>query len=403
MNPPGSELDEEPFVVNSPLRDKDGEADDDEDTSDDEDDEQVSVKKKFEEITRGLKENKLDLRDAATLEKFATHNASYLGQKTAGDSDGNTLLHLLVEDAKDKVIDKYQPLVKLLIDRHPDLLREKDADEKTALYVAISKKRDKLVRFICDTHPEIDAILSIPCSRSENCLHVAIRRNVAPKLAVFLIEHASEETLCAKEDKGNTPLHLAVDYERCTDVQFEIVQALILRCDKAMDERTHMPNSFSPYRYHEHTHVEAKRAAEAEAKKAAKEKEKETAQGKKDDGSATGGDGRGDSAGGKDGVAAKFKVVTQAKDAKAPKPPTGPKGLGGASLGMEVGKIEPLRRLNMGSEAPLGKYGSDPGPYGWSGGAGNAGYKNAGVGLGIRRAAEDCAKCPYGSRGGGEQ
>jgi len=366
MSPPGSTLDEEPFVVDSPARNKEVEVekseggvdDDDDDDGSDGDDEEVSDKKKFEEIMRDLKDEKLDLRDSAKLEQFAAHNASYLRQKTV---DGDTLLHLIVEDARSGVIERYQPLVKLLIDSHPHLLGEKNHNERTPLCLAISKKREKLVRFMCDTHPKIDAILSIPWYRSENCLHIAMGRNITPELAVFLIEHASEGTLCAKDDKGNTPLHLAVDYQRCTDVQLDIVKALILRCDKALDERTNAPNSFSPYRYHEHTH--------AEAKKAAKEKEKEAAQGKKGKGSAAGGDGWGWT----DGAGAKFQGAPQAKDAKAPKHVTDPKGQGGQFLAQELGK--PMRRVSISSEAPLGRYG---GASGGSGGAGNGGWKRSG-------------------------
>jgi hypothetical protein len=359
MSPPGSTLDEEPFLVDSPPQNEDVQAeggegnsseDEDDDDDDDDDDKEVSVNKKFDEITRDLKDNNIDLRDPAQLEDFAARNASYLSQKTTGDGDHNTLLHLLIEDAKDKAIDRYQPLVKRLIDLYPDLLGEKDSNEKTPLYLAIYKKRDKLVRAMCDAHPNIDAILNIPCSHSENCLHVAIRRNVSPKLAIFLIKHASEDTLCAKDDKGNTPLHLAVDYERCTDEQREIVETLIDRCNKAMDERTNEPTSFSPYRYHEYTRAKAAEA-EAETKKAAKEKEKEAAQGKKDGSSAAGGDGPG----GRDAAGAKSKVAPQGKDVKVPKLVTGSKGQGMPVLGKDLGRIELLRRVNTSSEAPLGK------------------------------------------------
>jgi ankyrin repeat protein len=254
-----STLDDEPEVVDTPHRDKELEAQDTdlEPSSDEDDEEEVSIKKRFEEIIRDLKSGTIDLRTEAVLKEFAIDNASYLDQKTTGDGDHNTLLHMLVEEAKDKVFDTYQRLVGLLLARYPQLLGEKDSNEKTPLYIAISKKRDKLVRFMCDAHPKIDTVLSIACYHSENCLHVAIRRNVSPKLAIFLIEKAGEGTLCAKDDKGNTPLNLAVDYDRATEAQLEIVEALVLQCDKAMDERTNAPNYFSPYRYHEYTRAEA--------------------------------------------------------------------------------------------------------------------------------------------------
>ncbi|RYP93507.1 hypothetical protein DL770_000391 [Monosporascus sp. CRB-9-2] len=261
MSGPGLPVDERTAVLDENLEAEESES------SSDEDENEVSVKKRFEEIRSNLKANKLDLCDTVTLRQFAAENESYFRQNT-GDSERNTLLHILVDDAKDKVVDKYKPLVKLLIDNYPNLLGEKDINEKNPLYIAIFKRRNELVRFFCDTHPNIDAILGIPCYHSETCLHVAIRRSVTPELAVFLIGLASERTLCAKNDKGNTPLHLAVEYERCTDAQFKIVKALISQCDKAMDERTGAPNFFSPYRYHEHTRSKAA-PAEAERKESA--------------------------------------------------------------------------------------------------------------------------------------
>ena len=312
-----SALDDEPEVVDSPHREKELEAQDTdlEPSSDEDDEEELSTKKRFEDIIRDLKSGQLDLlRNEARLQEFVVENANFLNQKTTGDGDHNTLLHMIVEEAKDKVFDIYQPLVQLLLKRHPQLLGEKDSNEKTPLYIAISKKRDKLVRFMCEAHPDIDTVLSIACYHSENCLHVAIRRNVFPKLAIFLIQKAGERTLCAKDDKGNTPLNLAVDYDRCTDAQLEVVEALILRCDKAMDERTNAPNFFSPYRYHEYTRAEA-RKAEAESKKALKD-EKDIISGRAEDPS---------SAGREDRSSAKAKTMRQNDDPMVPPPMPMPK------------------------------------------------------------------------------
>ncbi|PMD28807.1 hypothetical protein L207DRAFT_642096 [Hyaloscypha variabilis F] len=336
-----STLDDEPEVVDTPHRDKELEAQDTdlEPSSDEDDEEEVSIKKRFEEIIRDLKSGTIDLRTEAVLKEFAIDNASYLDQKTTGDGDHNTLLHMLVEEAKDKVFDTYQRLVGLLLARYPQLLGEKDSNEKTPLYIAISKKRDKLVRFMCDAHPKIDTVLSIACYHSENCLHVAIRRNVSPKLAIFLIEKAGEGTLCAKDDKGNTPLNLAVDYDRATEAQLEIVEALVLQCDKAMDERTNAPNYFSPYRYHEYTRAEAKKVKEVESKKALKD-EKDIAPGRTEDLSSTGREER---------SSAKAKSTRQNNDPKVaplmpmPKVPNMP-----IPPGTEQRSNSSIRRVNTG-------------------------------------------------------
>ncbi|KAH7386417.1 hypothetical protein BKA64DRAFT_711643 [Cadophora sp. MPI-SDFR-AT-0126] len=320
----------------SPIQEQDP-ADASEASSDDDDEDDVSAGKRFKDIISCLKEGKLDLRDPTRVEAFATENATYLGQK---NGDNNTLLHMLVDDAKDKVFDIYQPLVKLLIERYPQVLREKDNNEKTALYHAIYKKRGKFVRYICKNYKDIASILRITCYKSENCIHVAIRRNVAPELAITLIKFADEATLQAKEDKGYTPLHLAVAYDRCTDKQLEIVEVLVERCDKAMDQRTNAEPPLSPYQYHEYTRIESRKAAEKEARLAA-EKEKVGTQEKNEEGSTDG-----QVVPGKD-----KKFATQTVDPKAGKSGIGSKG---AIPAMDTFKPTPLRRTATGMESPFG-------------------------------------------------
>lgn len=128
---------------------------------------------------------------------------------------------------------------------------------------------------MCTTERDIDSVFRISCYQS-NCLHQAIKRSVAPKLVTYLISLASRDTLCAKDDKGHTPLHLACDYERCIDTQLEIVKAFVTQCDEAMDQRTNAPQAYSPYQHFLSTKEVARKAAEAEAKAKLKEqKEKE--------------------------------------------------------------------------------------------------------------------------------
>lgn len=364
-----------------------GSEEEDED-EDNEDNEEVSVKKKFEEIKHYLQNDKINLRDADELKKFAEHYKDYLGKTTAAaDDDHNTLLHLLVDDAKDKVFDKYQPLVKLLIDCYPKLLEIKDNSDRTPLYISISKRREKLVRFMCDTHPNIDAILGIPCLRSDYCLHMAIKKNIKPDLTIFLIEHADEWALCAQDDMGKTPLHLAVEYERCTDAQLQVVKALIKQCDKAMNKRTIEPNCFSPYGYHEYTRAEAKKAAEAEAKKAAIQKEKEAAQEKKDDISVVSGDGLL----GKDGGGGKFKISAQSKDPKSLKAIASVKGQDEPFLDVELEKNESLNYANARSQPPLKKYASLNASY--------IGHKSAGLASGSGEQSKAGLDVPTGIMG----
>lgn len=260
-----SALDDEPELVDHTHGATDNEGQDGEgsDTSEEESDDESAATKKLNEIRRSLKNNELDLHDKSKLEDFIRRNESYLDKRFDGDGDHENLLHLIAKDGRDKAFDKYKPLVKLLLNRHPHLLEEKDLHEDTPLHLAISKKRDKFVRFICETYAsrDISRILGI-YNHSGNCLHVAIKKNIPIKLTLFLIGYAGETTLRAKDNNGNTPLHIAVEYKRCTNAQLDIVQALVTKCDSALDQRTN--NSLSPYQYHHHTRKEAKKEATKE-------------------------------------------------------------------------------------------------------------------------------------------
>ncbi|KAI9797324.1 MAG: hypothetical protein M1833_005503, partial [Piccolia ochrophora] len=330
-------MEEDPEIVNAPLHDEsdpcEAEHSDSEPSSEEEDD--WNTKKSLESIKDALRNDKiLDLGDPSQEQQFLGRYGSFLGETTS-DNDRNTLLHLIVEDAKDKVFGKYEPLVRLLISRHPGLAVVKDGNEKTALYIAISRKRDKLAHFICDNHPNVDQILNVPCYHSQNCLHLAVHRNI--KLAGFLIERASEETLCAKDDQGRTPLHLAVDYTRCTVKQLEVVKALIQRGDKALDERTNAPHCLSAYRYHEHTHKDTERDEKS------KEKDKSKWMEVKDEGGVH----RKPEAAHKEDAGMKLIPPPQAGDARNVKPPsmvTRPPG--NAPFDLETRKIDPPRRTN---------------------------------------------------------
>ena len=71
-----------------------------------------------------------------------------------------------------------------------------------------------------------------------------------PAFTIKLIERAAEESLTAQDVKGLTPLHLAVEYERCVPPRFGILQALLKYGNKALDQQTREPDSYSVYEYH---------------------------------------------------------------------------------------------------------------------------------------------------------
>lgn len=266
VSPPTSSLDDEPFIVASPTEDllksnfekprSDSEGDDDSE-DDSEAEQSTSVKRRFENIRDSLREKTISLTDRDRFHRFLRENEDILDEIV----EYGTLLHYLVEGARDKRFSRYEPLVEYLVRRYPALLAKKDHSERTVLSWAIQKKRTSLVRCICANHPQINQVIAVQGLHARNCLHVAIHEEAAPALILELISTANIEALMALDDKGNTPLHLAVAYERCTDAGLSVVKALIDRCDKALDAQTSTTNRLSPYRYHLFTRAEAEAKA----------------------------------------------------------------------------------------------------------------------------------------------
>ena len=257
---------------------------------DEEEDDAVDLKKIFDKITNDIRYDEIDLHDPVQFDRFIALHNEQLWQSIP--SNQNTLFHHLVDLSIKKSLEKYAPLVKYLIEKDQSFLGKKDSHGNTALHYAISHKRFKLARLMFKTQSGVSNTLSIVGPRSKNCFHVAVCCG-NPGFAIDLIQTATEDALFAKDEKGRTPLHLAVDYELCTAGQLGVVEALLARCDKALVSSEAAPDCLSPYRYHEHTR------AEAEDKKV-KEEEHANRQGFKGDSIKDTGDHREDVLRGKD-------------------------------------------------------------------------------------------------------
>lgn len=246
-------------MVNHPIEGDDSEEAISDQSTDEEDDDLGGIKRRFEEIRDGLRSNTLDLRVESDFERFVSSRVNYLGESISAD-DRTTLMHMIIEDARDKKMERYQRLVHYLIVKHPSLMKRKDGNDMTPLFLAINNKRYTLIRAMCDLipQPEMDSILSIR-SHSINCIHRAIIKGFRAEKVIPLIAAAGQDTLCAKDSEGKTPLHLAVQYDRCTKPQLDVVRELVGRCDAALSVKTNSPRCFSPYQYHLDTCADAER------------------------------------------------------------------------------------------------------------------------------------------------
>ena len=257
---------------NDITKQPDSEGSSDSDEPDEADEVEDRVHDEFKAIKNQVDQGTIDLRNPENLAAFANKYRRYLGKTTSDVNDRKTLLHLLVDGATDQQFDKYEPLIELIIRKYPGTLEKCDRFTQTSLYTAVFKKRNKLIRLICDKHPNINSVFEQPCSSDkETCIHAAIKNGLAPIDLIDLVNKASENVLCHQDGQGLTPLPLAVAYNRCTKEQLQIVETLAKRCQKALHKRSKADDCLSPYMYHMHTRLEA------QANQVASEKRKQSA------------------------------------------------------------------------------------------------------------------------------
>lgn len=192
--------------------------------------------------------------------KFSHDHKDLTTQESRGR---RTLLHKMVDQPEK--FSQREELVELLLDMKPHFLEVTDHHEETALFKAIALSNWGIASFFCEKSTDLPALLRITCAANKDtCLHAAIRactqefpaegENVAEEreagfnFVKYLIDKADRETLGVRGKDGNTPLHTAVEYERCIPGQSEIVELLVRKCEAAMDEVN--DSSLSPYQHH---------------------------------------------------------------------------------------------------------------------------------------------------------
>lgn len=207
-----------------------------------------------------------------------------------------TALHVLADSQEEELPEndeQLQSLVKLLATPgQRRLLAVRDYTERTPLHMAISNRKKEMVKWMCEAYDNIDEILAVKSGKGGNCIHYAIESERS--IAAFLVELASEATLSAKNEDGNTPLHLAVDYRRIQSStstssskrQLELVMAIIKKCDRYM--KTTKDGDLNRYKKSPYIHyLETREQARAEIEKSEKTKKNDEPRKAQEDGSDT--------------------------------------------------------------------------------------------------------------------
>lgn len=195
-----------------------------------------------------------------------------------------TSLHILAGEkffgkAMNKTdLGEIKKLVKYLVKADKTtLLQVKEDSGFTPLHTAIDSGNKQVAKWICATYDEVDEVLRQSGTKQKwNCIHLAVDRakDGNDSTARNLVAYASAKTLISKDENGNTPLHLAVTYKKCTEGQIELVKAILAKSDHlAKDSPHHDCNKKqeSPYGYHLASVATAQDTAAAEAATASKE------------------------------------------------------------------------------------------------------------------------------------
>ncbi len=187
------------------------------------------------------------------------------GWKRQTEKDKRNFLHVLAYyDYTRKPA--LQWLMARAILRLPHLMGVLDSTRRTPLTVAISIGNEMFAHAACknvkeDTRKLIGEYLGAECEDHDNdreitCLHTAISANFNPELTAIIIGFVREKMFSVADFKGRTPLHLAVDFDRCCETQINIVKELLRRGPAALDVLT-LPDmwkrTYSVFQHHENT------------------------------------------------------------------------------------------------------------------------------------------------------
>lgn len=229
---------------------------------------QISVEEQLDRVRKQITIEKMQWKDISEDDK-----KRLLG-KTISSSQP-TALHILAEEKcsnkDDAVLQGMKDLVEYLVKNDRDsLLRVKEESGYTPLHTAIQSRNRRMVKWICAAHGNVDEVLRQRGAKlKRNCIHLAIEcaKSGNDSTARNLVAYASADTLVAKDERGNTPLHLAVEYNRCLEGQIELVKAILEKTDCLTQSEPQTDHDFnnienSPYRHHLDT---AKAAAAATA------------------------------------------------------------------------------------------------------------------------------------------
>ncbi|KAI8525316.1 hypothetical protein RHMOL_Rhmol13G0221000 [Rhododendron molle] len=121
----------------------------------------------------------------------------------AKDNDGNTVLHLA---ALDQRLEVHYEIVKALVKANPEMCLVRDREGKNPLHLAAVKGNFNVLKELVGACPQA---ARERVDRNETILHLCVKHNQGKSLEILLETIQGEELVNAKDNDGNTVLHLA--------------------------------------------------------------------------------------------------------------------------------------------------------------------------------------------------
>lgn len=224
------------------------------------------ARKVFEGIREEVKKMTKDQRHSQIPELMDRHLETLRLRRT---NDGKTFLHVLAYDSSPKLPVKW--LVASFVSKGTchSQMAALDNHNRSPTHAALAEGNTVFLdgifksvgpvttdRVRAALKCELEVLLNVD-TRVTTVLHTAMRNqhNFSPSLLKRIIELVPEDMFCVQDSNGRTPLHLAVDYRRCTEGQLEVVQHLLARGPSALEIKTTYPpdRADSVYQYHEYT------------------------------------------------------------------------------------------------------------------------------------------------------
>ncbi|KAM0408542.1 hypothetical protein ACHAPD_012018 [Fusarium lateritium] len=175
--------------------------------------------------------------------------------RQCNDHTGN-ILHMLVEVVKHNglIPENVELLIRRLVDQAPDLISVPNKDKKTPILMAIRWCQDRLLEYMistCVNHKNqpngIECLNTALCyahDGEETALHAAFGEKLNWKSLKMLMEHATNETLSIGDNMKKTPMHHAVQFQKCNQQRAALIDLLI---QKDSVERLHKPKSTTTF------------------------------------------------------------------------------------------------------------------------------------------------------------